>query len=70
MVLQRDAEVQVWGYDDLMNDVQAGLSCVGKDGHKSYEPVDVESLDGGVWSMTLPSRDSSWRCDIEVAIKQ
>ena len=70
MVLQRDAPVQVWGYDDLMNDVQAGLSCVGKDGRKSDEHVDVESLEGGLWSMMLPSRPSGNRCVIEVAIQQ
>ena len=63
MVLTRDAGVQVWGYD-----VQGGLSCVGKNGHTSYEHVEVESLDGGVWSMMLPSRPSGNRCVIEVAM--
>ena len=68
MILQQDSTVQVWGYDDLTNDVHASLSCSGKDGRKSYESVFVESFDGGVWVMKLPSRPSWNRCDIEVAI--
>ena len=68
MVLQRDAGVQVWGYEDLMNDVQGVLSCVGKNGHKSYEHVEVESLEGGVWSMMLPSRPAGNQSVIKVAI--
>ena len=67
MVLQRDKPVQVWGYDDLMNDVVASLECVSRnEGRKSHEEVVVESLAGGIWKMELPSRSAENQCDIEV----
>ena len=67
MVLQRDVPVQVWGYEDLMNDVEASLQCVSKtDGRRSQESVTVASHADGVWSMELPSRDAENICTIEV----
>ena len=67
MVLQHDVPVQVWGYEDLLNDVEGSLQCVSRrNGHRSYESVRVTSQADGVWSMELPARSSDNICTIEV----
>ena len=67
MVLQHDVPVQVWGYEDLLHDVEGSLECVSRrNGHKSCESVVVTSQADGVWSMELPARSSDNICTIEV----
>jgi len=68
MVLQHDVPVQVWGYEDLLNDVEGSLQCVSRrNGQRSYESVRVTSQADGVWSMELPARSSDNICTIEVS---
>eukprot|EP00092_Neocalanus_flemingeri_P011464 GFUD01012354.1.p1 GENE.GFUD01012354.1~~GFUD01012354.1.p1 ORF type:complete len:515 (+),score=111.79 GFUD01012354.1:182-1726(+) len=68
MVLQRDKPVQVWGYDDLLGDVEAQYACNGLDDQKSsIVPLVPTLVADGVWSMMLPARPAGMVCDVEVA---
>ena len=68
MVLQRDVPVQLWGYrgDQVEDEVEANLSCVGRDGARYDEILSVNILDDDIWSLILPPRVGGDICDIEV----
>ena len=68
MVLQREVPVQLWGFrgDQVEDEVEANLSCVGTDGTTYVEILSVNILDGDIWSVILPPRVGGDICDIEV----